>query len=78
MNSENTMMGLPAGYPSKAQIDKIEKKNKEIRKKSTTDSEYVYNIVDEIADDVNDFIDGYPAGNPIIVFSEFIPINIIK
>lgn len=59
MNSENTMMGLPAGYPSKAQVDKIEKKNKEIRKKSDTDSEYVYNIVDEITDDVNNFIDEY-------------------
>lgn len=59
MNSENTMMGLPAGYPSKSQVDKIEKKNKEIRKKSTTDSEYVYNIVDEITDDVTDFIDEY-------------------
>jgi hypothetical protein len=59
MNSENTMMGLPAGYPSKSQVDKIEKKNKEIRKKSDTDSEYVYNIVDEIADDVNNFIDEY-------------------
>jgi transposase-like protein len=59
MNSENTMMGLPAGYPSKSQVDKIEKKNKEIRKKSTTDSEYVYNIVDEITDDVNNFIDEY-------------------
>ena len=52
-------MGLPAGYPSKSQVDKIEKKNKEIRKKSTTDSEYVYNIVDEITDDVNNFIDEY-------------------
>ena len=52
-------MGLPAGYPSKSQVDKIEKKNKEIRKKSDTDSEYVYNIVDEIADDVNNFIDEY-------------------
>lgn len=59
MNSENTMMGLPAGYPSKSQVDKIEKKNKEIRKKSDTDSEYVYNIVDEITDDVNNFIDEY-------------------
>jgi len=28
MNSENTMMGLPAGYPSKSQVDKIEKKKK--------------------------------------------------
>lgn len=53
------MMGLPAGYPSKSQVDKIEKKNKEIRKKSDTDSEYVYNIVDEITDDVNNFIDEY-------------------
>lgn len=52
-------MGLPAGYPSKSQVDKIEKKNKEIRKKSDTDSEYVYNIVDEITDDVNNFIDEY-------------------
>lgn len=52
-------MGLPAGYPSKSQVDKIEKKNKEIRKKSDTDSEYVYNIVDEITNDVNDFIDEY-------------------
>jgi hypothetical protein len=59
MNSENTMMGLPVGYPSKSQVDKIEKKNKEIRKKSDTDSEYVYNIVDEITDDVNNFIDEY-------------------
>jgi hypothetical protein len=59
MNSENTMMGLPAGYPSKSQVNKIEKNNKEIRKKSDTDSEYVYNIVDEITDDVNNFIDEY-------------------
>jgi len=64
MNSENTMMGLPAGYPSKSQVDKIERKNKEIRKKSDTDSEYVYNIVDEITDDVNNFIDEY-FGKPL-------------
>lgn len=59
MNLENTMMGLPAGYPSKSQVDKIEKKNKEIRKKLDTDSEYVYDIVNEIADDVNVFINEY-------------------
>ena len=59
MNLENTMMGLPAGYPSKAQVDKIEKKNKEIRKKADTNAEYVYDIVDEMKNDINNFIDEY-------------------
>jgi hypothetical protein len=59
MNLENTMMGLPAGYPSKSQVDKIEKKNKEIRKKADTNAEYVYDIVDEMKNDINNFIDEY-------------------
>lgn len=57
--TENTMMGLPAGYPSKEQVKDIENKNKEIRSKSDTNKNFVYDLVDEMKDDVNQFISEY-------------------